>query len=127
MKKEAYSKISGVELIHEEELKCVEVLHRKGKKLSILDRLHGFKEDEDLFRYKDIKDFHSLDELANFIGKVIMVTEDNKIFILPQVRVHEQTGFFTSTISSTAYDSIEEAEAVFNKLVEENNLSVKED
>ena len=126
MSKQAYSKISGIELIYETQLENVEVLHRKGEPVGFADRLRGIKEDEDLIKYKNIKDFHSLEELANFIGKAITLTSDNKIWLLPQIRVHEQTGFLTSSIYTTAYHSNEEAEAMFNKLVEENNLAVKE-
>lgn len=119
MKKEAIAKVSAIELCYKEEVTWVEAIHRKGDKA-----LFGLREHkEDCFRYKKVTNFHSVDELASFISKGIMIDSDNKIWIVPQVCITRPTSSHTGEKSFKVYDTNEEAEAAFKNLVAEYNLT----
>ena len=118
--KEAIAKVSAIQLIYEEEFTCAKVLHRKGDKYFM-----GLKTyDSDLFEYKGITKFNSLSELANFVTKAIYISDDNKIWLAPQIRIYSQTAFFGGNIEARAFKTNEDAEKAFNEMVKKYKLNI---
>lgn len=118
--KEALAKVSAIQLIYEEEFTCAKILHRKGDKYFM-----GLKTyDSDLFVYNGITKFNSLSELANFVTKAIYISDDNKIWLAPQVRIYYQTAFFGGSVETRAFKTNEDAEKAFNEMVKKYKLNI---
>ena len=119
MKKQAIAEVSAIELCPKEEVTWVKVVHRKGDKT-----LFGLKEyKEDLFLYKNVTRFHSVEDLANFIGKSIMIDDENKIWIVPQILTTYPSSAYSATKKIKVYDTDESAEEAFKHLVEKYHLT----
>lgn len=119
--REAVSEIAGIQLISQEELSYIKIIHRKGDR-----RTFGFGTyKSDLFEYKGTIKFNSLDELATFIGKGIYIDKNNKIWTLPQIRIYRQTSFMGGEMECIFFKSNEEAEQKFKEMLDKYNLIMK--
>jgi hypothetical protein len=119
--KEAIASVGAVQFLPEEKLTTVKVIYLKGDKY-----LCGLKtREDDLIEYKETTKFHSLDELANFIGEAICITEDRQVWRLPQVRLYSIRSLHSGNLETYSFKTDEEAEEKFNELVEKYNLTVK--
>lgn len=119
--KEAVSKIAGIQLIYQEELSYIKIIHRKGDKRTFWFGTYK----SDLFEYKGTIKFNSLDELSTFIGKNIYIDENNKIWTLPQIRIHQQISFMSGKMECISFKSNEDAEQKFKEMLDKYNLIMK--